>query len=247
MLQKNKYIRTLFISALVLYWPAIFLLTHIERVPGWIIRAQMSDKTLHFIGYLLLAYLWWNALSYSRRPGLKYYFTWVTLGLMAIYGIADEILQGLTHRTPDPMDFRADMIGVLLALVIMWALEIRIATAWVVLTVIFTLTVLSHSDPFLFTPVVGYLFYWGGMAFASLLWLDYINEKYRPKAGISIVMFWFLAILLPVGALGAIYLAAHIGGKELFAGRLAAGLVGIATGITAMMIITAVHEHKKSV
>lgn len=247
MLQKNKYIRTVFIVSLLLYWPAIFLLTHLERVPGWIIRAQMSDKTLHFIGYMLLAYLWWNAISYSRRPGLKYYFTWVTLGLMAIYGIADEILQGLMHRTPDLTDFRADMLGVLLALLIMWVFEIRVATAWVVLTVIFVLTVLAQSDPFMFASVVGYVFYWGGMAFASLLWLDYINEKYRPKAGKSIVGFWFLAILLPIGALGGIYLAAHIGGKELFAGRLGAGLVGIATGITAAMIITAVNERKNSV
>ncbi|MDP2029880.1 MAG: VanZ family protein [Thiobacillus sp.] len=64
------------------------------------------DKVVHLLGYALLMF-WWAQLIIERR--------WRLALAVALFGIAIELLQGLTPaRLPDPLDALANTGGVLL-------------------------------------------------------------------------------------------------------------------------------------
>lgn len=64
------------------------------------------DKVVHLLGYALLMF-WWAQLIIERR--------WRLALAVALFGIAIELLQGLTpDRLPDPLDALANAGGVLL-------------------------------------------------------------------------------------------------------------------------------------
>ena len=98
--------------ALIAYWVALFVGTHIPTVPAGV--AEVSDKLLHYLAYGGLAGLMAldrfvrGRLSTSREA-------WRVLGLLwlilAIYGAVDELLQSPVGRTTDFGDWLADVIG----------------------------------------------------------------------------------------------------------------------------------------
>ncbi|MDQ1315067.1 MAG: hypothetical protein QG662_1176 [Pseudomonadota bacterium] len=65
-----------------------------------------SDKVVHLLGYAVLTF-WWAQLVTHRR--------WKLALVVALFGIAVELLQGLTPtRQPDPLDALANSVGALL-------------------------------------------------------------------------------------------------------------------------------------
>ena len=48
--------RKLTVIVLALYWPSLFILAHIP-IPKVVREADVSDKSLHFLAYLLLTFL----------------------------------------------------------------------------------------------------------------------------------------------------------------------------------------------
>ena len=50
------------IILLAVYWPTFFIASHIP-VPGLVREAGVSDKALHFLAYLTLAFLFWATFS----------------------------------------------------------------------------------------------------------------------------------------------------------------------------------------
>ena len=226
-------LRYLFVAALVLYWPVIFLLAHMPNVPGWILRTQMSDKALHYLGYLLLVFFWWFSIFPSRRPTLFSKPTWFTIAMMLVYAATDEWLQRFTHRLPDIMDFAADMLGVLTGLVIFGVVGMRLSALGVVTVCIFVLTSLCKTDPLSFVPFVDILFYIGAYGLVSLLWMDYL----RKKPGLSRVEFTFLSLLMPAILLSVTLLVASIMGKPFAVDRLIAAAAGILVPIAAASAI----------
>ncbi len=99
-------------AILAVYWMVLFAGTHIPLPETTL--PQSSDKWAHVAGYALLAILlgaWWSA----RRPlGAK---TLVVLfGVLAAYGIADELLQIPVNRTADILDWVADAAGAAIGL-----------------------------------------------------------------------------------------------------------------------------------
>jgi VanZ family protein len=95
--------------AVVVYWGAIFVATHVPALPS--AAARMSDKVQHFGAYFLLAVLLIAAgrmLGFSRG---KVYLAVLVVGVA--YGMVDELTQLLVpNRTADPRDWAADMCGV---------------------------------------------------------------------------------------------------------------------------------------
>jgi hypothetical protein len=216
-------LRYLFIAALVLYWPVIFLFAHMPNVPGWILRTQMSDKTLHYLGYLLLVFLWWFSIYPSQRPTLFSRPLWFTVAMMLVYGATDEWLQRFTHRTPDIMDFAADMLGVLTGLIIFGVVGLRLSAIGVATMCIFILTSLCKTDPLSFVPFIDILFYFGAYALVALLWMDYLKKKQV----LSHVEFIFLSLLMPAILLSVTLLVAAMMGKPFAPDRPVAAAVGI--------------------
>ena len=226
-------LRYIFITALVLYWPVIFLFSHMPNVPGWILRTQMSDKTLHYLGYLLLVFLWWFSIFPSQRPTLFSRSLWFTIAMMLVYGAADEWLQRFTHRTPDIMDFAADMLGVLTGLVIFGVAGLRLSALGITTVCIFVLTSLCRTDPLSFVPFIDILFYIGAYGLVTLLWMGYL----RKRQGLSQVELFFLSLLMPAILLSITLLTAAMMGKQFAPDRLIAAAAGILTPLAAASVI----------
>lgn len=98
--------------AVVLFWPAIALVTWGELTPSTPhLEVHIWDKLLHFTAYFGLAVL--AALSLKTRSSLFC----AVLGLIAFGGVL-EILQGLTGRDADWLDEGANTLGAFLGAVI---------------------------------------------------------------------------------------------------------------------------------
>ncbi len=87
----------------------------------------MIDKWAHFLAYSGLAFLFLCSLKYRQRNSfsdLK-----LTFGVLAIYGVLDELLQIPVGRTASFYDFVADLVGVvfgsLLAILLRKAMVVK--------------------------------------------------------------------------------------------------------------------------
>jgi hypothetical protein len=69
------------VLSLVLYWPMIFILTHIpvERIPKWLLQAKITDKMAHYLAYLALVFLLWFALSPYKKVNWRKLTVWGAL------------------------------------------------------------------------------------------------------------------------------------------------------------------------
>jgi len=107
---------------LLVYWPALFVLTHLPRLPAPDIRG--SDKIAHFTAYLVLTILFWLARYGTYRPSLRGKRMYIILLLMVCYGAVDEISQQLVpHRFADWLDWLANSAGVVTGLFIVMVLR----------------------------------------------------------------------------------------------------------------------------
>jgi hypothetical protein len=164
------------ITALVLYWPCIFIATHAPTVPVWIIRVGLSDKTLHYLAYLVLAFLLWSAIRpYSlvkwRKPAV-----WLVVLITTAYAMGDELLQGLVGRNPDLKDFYADMGGVFTALAVLTVF--RFWPTFLVITGLgfFVLTNITRAELSALLPLPSGLGRLLGYSLFSLLWIRCMAE-----------------------------------------------------------------------
>jgi len=104
-------LRPWILLALVGYWLALFIATHIPE-PESLMPQKVSDKWLHFGAYFGLAVL----LSgfYSIRTNTSFKSRAIIPGaILLAYGIADELLQIPVNRTCDVLDWLADSAGVI--------------------------------------------------------------------------------------------------------------------------------------
>ncbi len=93
---------------LMVYWIALFISTH-APIPKNVLPPEVSDKTLHFWAYSILAYLLalWTSIRWSLTgPCLLMLFI-----VLSCYGAADELLQITVNRNADVYDWFADVCG----------------------------------------------------------------------------------------------------------------------------------------
>ena len=81
------------IISLLFYWPGVFILAHIP-IPQLVYKAQVSDKSLHFLAYLVLVFLLWFAISPNKKVNWRKAAVWWILFVVVLYGVVDELLQG---------------------------------------------------------------------------------------------------------------------------------------------------------
>jgi len=105
---------------LVVYWVAIFVLTHIplKHISFLVTKVNVSDKILHFIAYFMLSFLLWIALSQSQKLKRRKSRVWWILFLIFFYALLDEWLQMYVGRSPSVYDFIADISGAITALIL---------------------------------------------------------------------------------------------------------------------------------
>ena len=122
--------RKLTLLSLALYWPTLFVLSHIP-IPQVVLDAQVSDKTLHFIAYFVLVFLFWGTIKPYDKVRWRQATVWWVLLVVVWYGVVDEWLQGFVKgRTVDRSDFFVDLIGAVVSLLLL-----TVFTFWPALTV----------------------------------------------------------------------------------------------------------------
>jgi len=221
---------------LLLYWPAIFILTHIPlaRVPHWVIRMPVSDKAIHCLAYLVLVVLLWFAISPGRKVNWRRAAAWWVLFVVVWYGVFDEWLQSYVGRNPDVRDFLANLTGTLTGLILLsifpfWPVWLAVTGA-----LIFVLTNLMQPNLVDQLPVANAAFHLFAYAFFSLLWTRYMRHLLPVKAPEPK---WLIgALALPMGFLLAVELFSAVAGNDFRMWDAITSAVGIVAVVAAIFL-----------
>jgi len=217
------------LTALLVYWPVIFVVTHWPKIPDWIYQAHVSDKSAHFIAYLALVSLWWFSISPHKKVNWRKAPVWWTLLVMVWYGVIDEWLQAYVGRNSDVSDFLANLAGTTAGLVLLSILSFWPASIIVTGTIIFVSTNLSRVSMAYLLPTPSAIFHLFAYAFFSILWLQYLQRfsLLRPPRREWIVC----ASVLPIGFLSVVKLFTLITDRN----PATADILSAATGIVVVV------------
>ena len=166
---------------LALYWPVLFIATHIPRPPH--LQVYGRDVTLHFTAYMILTLLYWLARYGKSRPSLKQAKLYSTLFIIALYGAIDELLQNFVHRHCDFIDWVSDMCGALTALILLFL--IRRLLYWLIVywLCLFTITHWPLQTPLIKLPnfwlQFEIMYIMAAYLVLTLLWWRSICDKNR--------------------------------------------------------------------
>ncbi len=106
------------ILVLAVYWCAIFTGTHLPTLPSGM--SQVSDKSMHFTAFFILATLLCYCTNSQRVWGRA---GWIILTCLG-YAVIDEMTQAFVRgRTPDVRDFAADAFGSILAVALYFSVR----------------------------------------------------------------------------------------------------------------------------
>jgi hypothetical protein len=202
------------IISLVFYWPMLFVLGHIP-IPQVVRRANVSDKSLHFLAYMLLAFMMWSA---AKPPDTKVNWRrltpWWVLLVAAAYGVCDEWLQFyVAGRSTDMMDLAADFVGALASLVLLWLASFWPALLILTAVAIFSLTNFTRADLSRLLPAVDTIFHLAGYGFFTAAWLRYTTVVLSPRRTRSGRL--LTALALPFGLLVAVKLGSVLFGRNV--------------------------------
>lgn len=223
LLRRHKYV----ITILAIYWPVLFIITHIP-VPMLARRSGMSDKTMHFLAYLVLVFFWWFTISPYRRVKWHKAKVWMTLVIMVWYGVFDEWLQSRVGRSADVKDFFTDLIGTITGLIILTVL--RFWTAGIVIYTILIIAVSNFSkiDLIWDLPFLNTGFHFLGYAGYTLIWIQHMYRRFPLKANRLTQPKWFLrALSLPIALLIVVKLSSISMGKDIWPIDCLTAIVGI--------------------
>jgi VanZ family protein len=222
------------VISLLVYWPGVFILAHIP-IPQLVYKVGVSDKSLHFLAYLILTFLLWFAISPNKKVNWRKTTVWWVLFVVVWYGVIDEWLQSYVGRNCDVMDFFTDLAGTLAGLILS-----SFFTFWLVLLVvtgaaIFTLTNFIRANLADLMPTVNAMFHLFAYGFFTMLWLQYIHlflpvKAPKPK--------WIIiALVLPIGFLLTVKLFSVIFGKDFIAQDVIISAIGIITVVVTTYLI----------
>jgi len=88
------------------FWFGMFIGTHLPKIPGPL--RKVSDKTMHGLCFAGLAFLLAWA-TYEKQSAIRHWT--LILGVIAVYGAFDELLQIPVGRHCDFNDWLADIAG----------------------------------------------------------------------------------------------------------------------------------------
>jgi len=198
------------IILLTLYWLTLIILAHIP-MPQYVRKAGVSDKSLHFLAYLILTFLLWFAIRPDEKVSWRKSAVWWVFIIVTGYGAVDEVVQSLVGRTCDAIDIVANITGILTGLLLFSFLTFWPAVLFVTGIVIFGITNLLRVNLAELLPVTNTIFHLFAYAFFSALWLYnmhlYTNQK---STGIK----WLIkALAIPLGLLITVKIFSAIIGR----------------------------------
>lgn len=218
LLRRHKSILT----ALGIYWPAIFWLTHIP-VPEIARRSGMSDKTMHVLAYFVLTFLVWFAVSPYEKIRWNRLKTWVVAAVIMTYAALDECLQGLImERSSDIIDFLSDLLGMAAGLGVLsffdfWPAMLTASAAFIF--VVSTMSNLPHLYP---EYHLGSLFHFTAYAAFTFIWVQH-QQRCKSQCRLNLL----LAAIIPVILLLAVVASAGFWGRNVSWTGISAAIAGI--------------------
>lgn len=218
---------------LLLYWPIIFVLAHIP-IPQLVYKAQVSDKTLHLVVYLILVFLLWFAVSPDKKVNWSKAAVWWVLLITAGYGGIDEILQGYVGRSCDIKDFLADLVGVGLGLILFSFLRFQPALLTVTGIVIFCLTNTARANLAELVPVTNAMFHLFAYAIFTMLWIRQIHLVVSKTSKLKRLI---IALAVPTGLLLVVKLFSAISGRYFTLFDVITSITGIAIAAAGYVFI----------
>ena len=232
LLRRHKWV----MGGLSVYWPAIFIATHIPAIdlPNWVGQLGMEDKTMHFLSYLGLVSLVWFVVSPYEKVNWFRVKVWIILAVIVCYGAIDEWLQGFVGRQPEVKDFYADLGAALLGLIIMsifsfWGAVLALSSIF-----IFVITNLTQNNMVFGNEMINAAFYFLAYSFFTLVWIQFAERHLRiqPKGlrwlgvcgGVPVVVLggmilsslafgkniWYMNVVTAVSAIGATVLVSYV-------------------------------------
>ena len=203
----------LVLAALLLYWPAIFVGTHIPQIPRWISQVAVSDKVVHFTAYFFLSFLLWFAVNPNKKVHWRKPAVWVILFALVWYGVIDEWLQMYVGRNADVRDFFADLTGAITGLVILTFVNFWPASLVTAGGGIFAMTNFLRAHPVIHGFRSDLLICACAYFFFTLLWLRFIHNFLPVKPP---ELKWLIGVLtLPVGLIAGLELFCLVSGYGL--------------------------------
>lgn len=165
--------------ALAVYWPAIFILTHIP-VPDLARRSGMSDKTMHLLAYFVLTFLLWYAVSPYEKVNWARRKVWTLFAALTVYAAVDEFLQGLgfVNRSADVIDFAANLLGVIIALGLLSVLSFWASLLAVSSVFIFVVSDMSNLLALYPQYHLSTLFHFTAYAAFTLICIQWLQRKH---------------------------------------------------------------------
>jgi VanZ family protein len=222
------------IIVLALYWPAVFVLAHIP-IPQVVREAQVSDKSLHLLAYMILTFLLWSAVKPREKVHWRKAAVWRLLVIVIAYGICDECLQYyVAGRSMDARDLVADVIGAVAALGVLTFLSFWPTALIVAGTTIYTLAVFTRANLIALLPVTTTAFHLAAYAVFTLLWMGCMSHWLTlKKAGGK----WFVvSISVPTALMLVTKASAVISGKAFEGWDMVAAAAGMLGAIVAMSV-----------
>jgi len=222
------------IIALLFYWSTLFILTHIPIPQIFFGKILPSDKTLHYLAYLVLSFLLWFAIGAGKKVNWRKAAVWLVLFVVVWYGVFDEWLQGYVGRSPDIKDFFADVGGAVSGLILLSVFSFWPASLVLTGAVIFVLTNFMQAGLAELLPVISAAFYLFGYAFFSLIWTRYMYHCLPIRAP---QLKWLAgALTVPVGFLSTVELFCVVVGNGLNILHIVISAVGIIAVVIAIYL-----------
>lgn len=223
----------LIIISLLIYWPAIFIVAHIP-IPELVYKARVSDKSLHFLAYMVLVFLLWFAISPDRKVNWRKAAVWWVLLVVVWYGVLDELLQGYVGRMCDARDFVANLAGALASLILLSIFSFWSASLLVAGIGLFLLTNLCRANLADLLPITSLLFHLLAYGLFTMLWIRYMYLFLSLKAPQR--KWLFGALSLPIAFLFVVKLFSVILDKNFSVQNVVISCVGIAVAVMAVYL-----------
>ncbi|MDI6448923.1 VanZ family protein [Anaerobaca lacustris] len=221
--------RKVIILLLALYWPVLFVLTHIP-VPPVVRQANMSDKGLHFLVYAILTFLLWSVVRPYSKVNWRRATGWLVLAGVIAYGLCDEGLQYFVPgRSADARDLVANATGAIFALTVLTLFSFWPAATIITALTVSMLPVLARRNLMSLLPVLMTAFYVGGYALFTFLWLRHLHPWTRVKKAGRVEL--LLSVSVPSALLFLTKLSTWVAGRPFQRWDMVAATAGILTGV----------------